>query len=101
MKLREIVHARTGDSGNNSIITIIAYKEEDFPLLSKNLTAEKVKSYFSGFVNGPVERYELPDLWALNFVLHEALAGGIARSLLLDIHGKTLSSALLDIEITG
>jgi len=99
MKLREIAHSRTGDVGNNAVISVIAYKEEDYPLIRENLTASKVKSYFSGFVNGQVERFELPALGALNFVLHDALAGGVSRSLLLDIHGKTLSSALLDIDL--
>ncbi len=99
MKLRDIAHTRAGDRGNDSIITVIVYNEEDFPYIEKNLTADTVREYFSGFVKGPVERFSMPYMLALNFVMHEALAGGIARSLLLDIHGKTLSSALLDIDL--
>jgi hypothetical protein len=99
MKLREIAHSRTGDKGNISNISLIAYKEEDFPLIKKFVTAEKVKSYFSEIVKGDVVRYELPNIGALNFVMHDALSGGVTRSLALDIHGKTLGSALLDMDI--
>ena len=99
MKLRDIAHSRTGDKGNISNISLIAFDEKDYPFLVENITAEKVKSYFSEIVNGKVERYELPKIHALNFVLYEALSGGVTRSLALDIHGKSLSSALLNMEI--
>jgi len=99
MKLREIAHSRTGDKGNISNISLIVYREEDYPIIRKQITAEKVKSYFSDIVKGDVIRYELPKIGALNFVLHNALAGGVTRSLALDIHGKTLGSALLDMEV--
>ena len=99
MKLREIAHSRTGDKGNNSTLSVIAYRKEDYPLIRDRITPERVKEHFSHIVKGKVIRYELPELGALNFVLYEALAGGVTRSLSLDIHGKSLSSALLDMEI--
>jgi len=78
---------------------VIAYREADFPLLREKVTAAAVKAHFSGIVKGEVVRYELPLLGALNFVLYDALGGGVTRSLALDKHGKSLSSALLDMEI--
>jgi hypothetical protein len=99
MKLRELAHSRTGDKGNIVNLSVIAYREGDFPLLREKLTAESVKTHFSGIVKGEVLRYELPLIGALNFVLHDALGGGVTRSLALDKHGKSLSSALLDMEI--
>jgi hypothetical protein len=99
MKLREIAHSRTGDKGNHATISVIAYRGEDYPLIEEKITAARIKEYFSGIVKGEVNRYELPQIGALNFVLHDALSGGVTRSLSLDIHGKSLSSALLDMEI--
>ena len=99
MKLREIAHSRTGDKGNISNISVIAYDARDYPLLLAQVTAERVKSHFAGIVQGPVVRYELPNLAALNFVMDQALGGGVTRSLALDAHGKSLSSALLDLDI--
>lgn len=99
MKLRELAHSRTGDKGNISNISVIAYKEEDYPLLVQQVTAEKVKAYFSEIVKGEVVRYELPKIGALNFVMYDALSGGVTRSLSIDIHGKSLSSALLNFEV--
>lgn len=99
MKLRSIAHSRTGDKGNIVNISVIAYKASDYPLLEKYVTKEKVQSHFSELVRGRVVRYELPLIGALNFVLYDALAGGVTRSLRLDPHGKSLSSALLDMEI--
>jgi hypothetical protein len=99
MKLREIAHSRTGDKGNISNISVIAYDEKDYPLLLAQVTAARVKAHFSGVVEGEVVRYELPKLFALNFVMDRALGGGVTRSLALDAHGKSLSSALLDLEI--
>ncbi len=100
MKLRELAHSRTGDKGNIANISVIAYRAEDYPVLVKNVTAERVKDYFSEIFEGEVVRYELPLLGAMNFVLYDALGGGVTRSLALDKHGKSLSSALLDMEIS-
>ena len=99
MKLREIAHSRTGDKGNISNISLIAWHPEDYAMLAEQVTAEKVKAWFGDIVQGEVIRYELPELGALNFVMHKALGGGVTRSLVLDMHGKGLSSALLDMPI--
>lgn len=99
MKLREIAHSRTGDKGNASNISVIAYEQRHYPLLREQVTAERVKALFAGIVHGSVVRYELPNIGALNFVMQQALGGGVTRSLALDAHGKGLSSALLDLEI--
>ena len=99
MKLREIAHSRTGDKGNISNVSLIAYDEKDFPRLREAVTAERVKAYFEGIVKGDVVRYELPNIYALNFVMYSALGGGVTRSLSVDMHGKGLSSYLLDMEI--
>ena len=99
MKLREIAHSRTGDKGNTSNISVIAYDPADYPLLEKHVTADRVKSLFPGIVQGDVIRYELPGIGALNFVMHESLGGGVTRTLALDLHGKSLSSAILEMEI--
>ena len=99
MKLLDIAHSRTGDKGNISNISLIVYDEKDYPLIKEKVTAEKVKEYFSDIVKGEVIRYELDNLWALNFVMYDALGGGVTRSLAIDKHGKSLSSALLEIEI--
>lgn len=99
MKLKEIAHSRTGDKGNISNISLIAYREEDYDLLREKVTEEKVKEWFKEIVQGEVKRYELPRLGALNFVMDKALGGGVTRSLALDKHGKSLSSALLEMEI--
>jgi hypothetical protein len=101
VKLRAIAHSRTGDKGNASNISVIAYRDEDFPLLVEHVTAERVKAHFADIVHGEVTRYELPKIGALNFVLRDALGGGVTRSLALDAHGKSLSSAILDLEIPG
>jgi len=99
MKLREIAHARAGDKGNVSNISVIAYEPGDYAFLAQHVTAASVKAHFADVVKGRVERYELPGIGALNFVLHEALGGGVTRSLSFDPHGKSLSSSLLDMEI--
>lgn len=99
MKLREIAHSRAGDKGNISNISVIAYKQQDYETIKQKVTAEKVKEYFSGIVKGDVVIYELPNLWALNIVMYQALGGGVTRSLSLDTHGKSLSSLLMDMEI--
>ena len=99
MKLWEIAHSRTGDKGNVSNVSLIAYKATDFALLKKAVTAERVKAYFDGIVLGDVVRYELPNICALNFVIYSALDGGVTRSLSLDMRRKGLSSYLLDMDI--
>lgn len=99
MLLREIAHARAGDKGNASNISVIAYDPKDFALLEQYVTAERVKDHLSGIVQGDVERFVLPSIGAINFVLRDALAGGVTRSLALDAHGKTLSFAILGLDI--
>jgi hypothetical protein len=99
MKLRELAHARSGDKGNVSNISVIAYEPGDYAFLAEHVTSERVKAHFADIVGGPVERYELPGIGALNFVMYEALGGGVTRSLSLDAHGKSLSSSLLDLEL--
>lgn len=99
MKLRELAHTRTGDKGNISNLAVIAYRMEDYPLLVRQLTVDVVKRVYAGTVKGPVLRYELPGIGAMNFVMHDALGGGVSRTLRLDNYGKALSSAILDLEI--
>lgn len=99
MLLRDIAHTRTGDKGNRSTLSVIAYDPKDFERLEKFVTPEIVLAHFEGVVGGPIERYCLPQLGALNFVMHNALGGGVTRSLTLDAHGKCLSAKLLDLVI--
>lgn len=99
MLLREIAHARAGDKGAASNISVIAFRAEDYPVLEEHVTAERVREHFRGIVLGEVVRYTLPGIAALNFVLHDALRGGVTRSLALDAHGKSLSSAILSLEL--
>ena len=99
MKLREIAHSRTGDKGNISNISLIAYKSKDYEIIKDKVTAAKVKEWFKDIVQGEVIRYELPNIGALNFVMYDALGGGVTRTLSLDMHGKSLSSVLLDMDI--
>lgn len=102
IKLRELAHSRTGDKGDTSNISLIAFKAEDYPRLLEQLTAERVAAHFAELLDpkaGAVRRYELPNVRALNFVLPGILKGGVTRSLALDAHGKALGAALLDIEI--
>ena len=100
VRLRAIAHSRTGDKGDISNIAVIVYDQNNYHRLERHVTAERVKAYFADLVRGDVVRYALPGLGALNFVLHGALGGGVTRSLALDAHGKCLSSAILDLEIT-
>ena len=97
--LSKIAHARSGDKGDAANCGVIAYKEEWYPILSEVLTEQKVKEYFTGLTLGKVDRYEIPNLWALNFVLHNTLGGGGTVSLKLDAQGKTIASAMLLMEI--
>lgn len=102
MILRDIAHTRSGDKGDTSNISVIAFDAAaHYELLRRELTPARVKAALHGLVHGKVERYELPQVGALNFVLHRALAGGVTRSLALDIHGKCLGSLLLSIELPG
>lgn len=99
IKLYEICHGRSGDKGDAANAGIIAYKKEDYELIKEKVTAEAVKKYFEGICFGPVERYEMPNINALNFVLHNTLGGGGTVSLKNDAQGKTIASALLMMEI--
>lgn len=99
MKLREIAHSRTGDKGNTSNVSVIAYDPKDYEKIKAAVTAEKVKAFFSDIVKGEVVRYELPNIGALNFVMYDALGGGVTRTLAHDMHGKGLSAALLEMDI--
>ena len=99
MKLWEIAHSRTGDKGNISNISLIVYNKSNFDLVLQKVTADKVKDWFGERVNGDVIRYELPQLGALNFVLYDALEGGVTSASTLDKHGKSMSSYLLMMEL--
>lgn len=94
-----LAHARSGDKGNIANIGVIAYDAEDYPLLVSELSPERVKAHFGPLVKGPVERFELPKLYALNFVLHDALDGGGTVSLMTDAQAKVFSTALLRMKI--
>ena len=97
--LREIAHSRSGDKGDINNVSVITYDPKDYPIVLEQITAERVKKHFRGLVNGDVIRYELPNVQALNFVLHKALGGGVTRSLSLDPHGKSYSAVILTMEI--
>jgi len=97
--LVHLAHARSGDKGDIANVGLIAYEPEHYPLLVDALTADRVKEHLGGLVEGAVERYELPKIHALNFVLHGALDGGGTVSLMTDAQGKVLSTALLRLEI--
>lgn len=97
--LAKIAHTRSGDKGDICNIGVIAFDARHYPVLVRELTAERVKSFFGEWVKGKVERFELPNLGALNFLLHEALGGGGTVSLRIDSQGKTFGAALLRIEI--
>jgi hypothetical protein len=99
MRLRAIAHARSGDKGTTANIALIAYDQRDYPRLAAEVTPERVKAWFSELVAGDVHRYELPHIGALNFVLFGVIGGGVTRTLALDPHGKSFSSALLEMEI--
>ena len=99
MKLHDIAHSRTGDKGNTANISLIVYDMEHYPLIEKYVTADTVKAFFADIVKGEVVRYDLPQLGAFNFVMKEALGGGVTRTLALDIHGKSFSGGLLTMTI--
>jgi hypothetical protein len=94
-QLIELAHARSGDKGDTANVGIIALKEEYYPILVSEVTADRVKGHFGEMVKGEVERFELPNLGALNFLLHGALGGGGTLSLMTDAQGKTFSTGLL------
>jgi hypothetical protein len=99
ISLFKLAHARSGDKGDTANVGIIALKGEFYPILVREVTAERVKQHFGEMVKGDVERFELPNLGALNFLLHESLGGGGTLSLMTDAQGKTLSTALLRLNI--
>ena len=102
IQLTKLAHARSGDKGDTANIGLIALQDPIYPILVREVTAERVKQHFTGICKGDVERFELPNLGALNFLLHESLGGGGTLSLMTDAQGKTFSTALLRmmIEIT-
>ena len=99
VRLEEIAHARSGDKGDGSNVGIIAYTEAGFLLLQKELTAARVKDHFSTICKGGVERFEVPNLKAINFILHDSLGGGGSESVKTDAQGKTHGQALLRMEL--
>ncbi len=99
IQLVKLAHARSGDKGDTANIGLIALREEFYPLLVREVTAGRVKQHFTGICKGEVERFELPNLSALNFLLHESLGGGGTLSLMTDAQGKTFSTALLRMKI--
>jgi hypothetical protein len=99
IQLVKLAHARSGDKGDTANVGVIALKDEYYPLLVREVTANAVKRHFGPMVKGEVERFELPNLAALNFLLHESLGGGGTLSLMTDAQGKTFSTALLRMNI--
>jgi len=99
VQLVKLAHARSGDKGDTANVGLIALRDETYPILVREVTAERVKRHFQGICKGEVERFELPNLGALNFLLHESLGGGGTLSLMTDAQGKTFSTALLRMEI--
>lgn len=95
IQLVRLAHARSGDKGDTANVGLIALRDEYYPLLVREVTAERVRQHFTGICKGNVERFELPNLHALNFLLHESLGGGGTLSLMTDAQGKTFSTALL------
>jgi hypothetical protein len=99
VQLTKLAHARSGDKGDTANVGLIALRDEYYPILVREVTTERVKEHFKGICKGKVERFELPNLGALNFLLHESLGGGGTLSLMTDAQGKTFSTALLRMEI--
>ncbi|MBL8703297.1 MAG: hypothetical protein JNM30_00555 [Rhodospirillales bacterium] len=98
-KLHDLAHCRTGDKGDTLIVSLFAYKDADYPLLRDRVTAERLREHLQGIVEGPVKRFELPNVSGLQFVCERALAGGVTTALTLDSHGKALSYAVLEMAI--
>ena len=101
MKLYEIAHSRAGDKGNTLTLSLIPYKDEDYDFLREKITVERVKEHFREIVKGEIVRYEMPNISSLLFVCEDALSGGVTTSLVMDAHGKTLSFALLQMDVPG
>jgi hypothetical protein len=101
VRVYDLAHSRAGDKGDTSNISVIAYDSAAWEILRAQLTPEVVMQAFAHVAKGPVRRYELPKLQALNFVIERALGGGVTRSLAQDVHGKSLSSLMLTIELPG
>lgn len=99
IQLLKLAHARSGDKGDTANVGLLALTPEIYPVLVREVTAERVKEHFEGICHGAVERFELPNLHALNFLLHESLGGGGTLSLMTDAQGKTFSTALLRMNI--
>lgn len=99
LPLQHVAHVRSGDKGNTSNVTVVAYEPDLYPLLKEQLTAERFKAHYAGMVTGPVTRYAVDGLGVLNFVAEGALGGGVSRSLCLDNYGKALSAAILAFEM--
>ncbi len=99
IQLVDLAHARSGDKGDTANVGVMAYEPDDYDLLKELLTPQRVKEHFGPMVKGPVERFELPNLHALNFLLHGALDGGGTVSLMTDAQGKVFSTALLRMEV--
>jgi len=100
IQLTKLAHARSGDKGDTANVGLIALRDEFYPILVREVTAARVKEHFKGICKGKVERFELPNLGALNFLLHESLGGGGTLSLMTDAQGKTFSTGLLRMEIS-
>jgi hypothetical protein len=98
--LREIAHARAGDKGDTSNIGVIAYRPAFYPILLEQVTVDRVKAHFRGLVRGPITRYQLPNVHAINLVLERSLGGGVTRSLSLDPHGKSYGALILTMPVT-
>ncbi len=99
IKLVKLAHSRAGDKGEITSISLFPYRDEDYDRLLKHVTGDAVKKHFGSLVTGAVERYELANIKALHFVLHGTRPGGVAAALDLDAHGKSLSWALLEMDI--
>ena len=99
MKLFSIAHSRAGDKGNTLMLSLIPYDEADYAMLCLTITAEKVKDHLKEIVHGEIIRYELPNISSLLFVCYNALSGGVTTSLAIDTHGKSISYALLQLEV--
>ena len=99
IQLVRLAHARSGDKGDTANVGLIALRAEVYPILVREVTAARVKEHFKGICKGEVDRFELPNLGALNFLLHESLGGGGTLSLMTDAQGKTFSTAMLRMEI--
>lgn len=99
VKLIEIAHARSGDKGDGSNVGLIAYSDAGYDIIREQVTAERVKQHFGAICKGKVDRYEMPNLKALNFILHDSLGGGGTESVLTDAQGKTHGMGILSLEV--